>query len=242
MQAESITNKTLREQAYEIIKGYILKNAILPGDDLSIGHLANTLGISPTPVREALRMLRSDGLIEYESHKTCQVLPIEEGDVLQCYEVRRLIEPYVANKVPAVSVTDTQLMKKLKTIHETAQKILELPEAEVDLEDYLVIDFDLHKIFLQAAGDTLLKEVLKFVGDRSLRIRTYSETISQKITSAKGQKIHETTEEHKEIIECLLKGDSTLAQKKVLEHLIKAESRTLATIRMKDKIDRAANY
>jgi DNA-binding FadR family transcriptional regulator len=150
------------------------------------------------------------------------------------------MEPYVANKVAAVSVTDTQLRKKLKTIHEKAQKILELSEAEVDLEDYLAIDLDLHEIFLQAAGDTLLKEVLTFVGDRSLRIRTYLEAISQKITSGKGQKIHEITEEHKEIIECLLKGDSTRAQKKVLEHLIKGESRTFAIIRMKDEIDRAA--
>jgi DNA-binding GntR family transcriptional regulator len=61
MQAESFTSKTLGERAYEIIKGYILKNTVLPGDDLSIGYLADRLEISPTPVERPLACFAATG-------------------------------------------------------------------------------------------------------------------------------------------------------------------------------------
>jgi len=117
MAVQKLENATLRERAYNAIKDSILRNELLPGEVLSIDSLAKALGISQTPVREALTKLSADGLLEYERNKGFRVASITEDDVHETYEVRRLLEPYVArlvvNKVP----TDPKLRRKLHELY-----------------------------------------------------------------------------------------------------------------------------
>ena len=99
MRVDLIETKTLREQAYRRIKKLILQNGFMPGEYLSINSLATALGISHTPVREALARLQTDGLIHYESHKRLRVSDITEEDISQVYNLRKLLEPYAARLV-----------------------------------------------------------------------------------------------------------------------------------------------
>ena len=85
--------QTKGEQAYQVIKASIIKNELLPGREVSIDSLANSLGISHTPVREAVARLGNDGLINYEAHKKLKVSQISADHVSQIYEVRKLLEP-----------------------------------------------------------------------------------------------------------------------------------------------------
>ena len=65
----NLEDRTLRDRAYNAIKKSILSNEMLPGQSFSIGSLAGELGISETPVREALVKIKAEGFIEYEPHK-----------------------------------------------------------------------------------------------------------------------------------------------------------------------------
>lgn len=228
MQNALIEMKTLSERAYWIIKDFILKNRLLPGEDLSISSLAESLGISQTPVREALARLSADGLIDYEPHKKLRVATITEEDVFQAYEVRRLLEPYAASLVTRDISRDSNLKESVQKVCEKAREILQNPVDRIDYEDYLSIDLSLHDIFVEAAGKTLFREVFVFVGDHSLRIRTFVEAVSK---ASPNKMTHTITEEHLQILEALLTHDPDEAQKRVSQHLANGEARTIEVIR-----------
>jgi DNA-binding GntR family transcriptional regulator len=225
-----IETKTLREQAYEAIKDMILKHDFLPNEGLSISSLAGALGISQTPVREALGRLSADGLIDYEPHKRLRVAAITEEDVRQAYEVRKLLEPYAASLVASSVSTDADLKKNLRTLYEKAKGICETAVDLINFESYLSVDLELNDIFLKVSGHTLFREVLGFVSDRSLRIRTFLEAVYK---TSPNNMVHVITKEHLQILEALLKGDPAKAQARVRKHLDNGETRTLKAIKNK---------
>jgi len=220
----NIGTKTLRDHTYKAIKDLILKNLLLPGHDIPIKKLAADLGISETPVREALVMLKAEGLIDYEPHKKPQVADITEEEVRQVYEVRKLLEPYAAGLVVKAISTNPELKEKLQQVHELAKKVIQTPVHACEYDDYLEIDLKLNEILLQATENKIYREVLTLVGSRSMRIRTFVEATSK---MNPNRMIHTITGEHQAIIQAMLHGDLEEARKKVQEHLLNAELRTL---------------
>lgn len=84
--------KSLADQAYETIKQNILNLTYPPGMPLTEAKLAEELGMSRSPVRTALRMLQTDGLIVTDYYKSMTVKEITEEDINQIYQLRELIE------------------------------------------------------------------------------------------------------------------------------------------------------
>jgi DNA-binding GntR family transcriptional regulator len=228
MQTALIQMKTLSERAYWAIKDLILKNNLLPGKHLSISALAESLAISQTPVREALARLSADGLIDYEPHKKLRVATITEEDVLQVYEVRKLLEPYAASLVIGAISRDLSRKENIQKVYEKAKEICRNTVDQIDYKDYLSIDLSLNDIFVEAAGKTLFREMFTLIGDRSLRIRTFVEAVSK---ASPNKMIHTITREHLQILEALLRQDSDEAQQRVYQHLQNGEARTIKAIR-----------
>jgi len=123
---EQVTTETLQEKVYTAIKDSIMRNDLLPGQPLSIDELARDLGVSPTPVREALTRLSADGLVERVRNKTAVVAEITAEDVRQVYEVRKLLEPYAASLAAKKLSTAPNLEESLHEIKEEAEEIQEI--------------------------------------------------------------------------------------------------------------------
>jgi DNA-binding GntR family transcriptional regulator len=232
MRVDLIETRTLHEQAYRKIKKLILQNDFMPGEYLSINSLATALGISHTPVREALARLQTDGLIHYESNRRLRVSDITEEDVSQVYDVRKILEPHAATLVIASLSKDSRLMTTVERLREKAEEISKATPEEIDFEEYLQIDLTLNDIFTEAAGKTLFRDVLTLVENRSLRIRMFAESASK---NNSGTMIHGITKEHLEIIDALLERDTAEAKAAVLNHLKNGELRTLKTIKVRLK-------
>lgn len=229
---QRVENATLREKAYKAIKNSILRNELLPGEVVSIDSLAKDLGISQTPVREALTKLSADGLVEYERNKGFRVASITEDDVRETYEVRRLLEPYAASLVAKKVSTDPSLERRLHELRKTAETIQKLATSGKALnpsqyEAYMGIDLRLHEIMLEALGESLLGSVLALVGNHSLRIRSFVEASSNHFDSEVAGTV---TGEHLAIIEALLSKDPESVQELVQQHLSNAEDRTLKAV------------
>jgi len=220
----NINTKTLREQTYKAIKDQILKNLLLPGHDITIRKLAADLGISETPVREALVMLKAEGLVDYEPHKKPKIANITEGEVRQVYEVRKLIEPYAVRLVIEGLSKNPQLREKLQKVDELAKKIAQTPVETCEYDEYVEIDLNLNELFLQAAENRLFREVLMLISSRSMRIRTFVEATSK---VKESYLMHAITLEHQMIIQAMLQEDIHEAQKRVRQHLSNAELRTV---------------
>jgi len=238
---EQVATETLQEKVYIAIKDSIMRNDLLPGQRLSIDELARDLGVSPTPVREALTRLSMDGLVERARNKTALVAKITAEDVRQVYEVRKLLEPYAASLVAKKLSTASNLEESLRAIIEEAEEIQEiLPSATKSLtssqyETYLEIDLRLQEVILEALGDTLLGKVLSSVGNHSLRIRSFAEA---SVDLSKGKILYNVNREHLMIIRAILDVNLVEVQEIVRQHLNNAERRTLESIGELETSDR----
>ena len=226
---EQVTTETLQEKVYEAIKDSIMRNDLLPGQPLSIDELARSLGVSPTPVREALTRLSGDGLVERARNRTACVAEITEDDVHQTYEVRKLLEPYATSLVAKRLSINPNLEESLREIKEEAEGIQEILATTISLtssqyEAYLEIDLRLQEVMLETLGNTLLGKVLCLVASHSLRIRSFVEASAR---PSKGKMLCNINRDHLAVIKTLLSADSERTQEAVKQHLNNAEERTL---------------
>jgi len=233
---EQVATETLQEKVYTAIKDAIMRNDLLPGQPLSIDDLARDLGVSPTPVREALTRLSEDGLVERTRNKTALVARITTEDVRQTYEVRRLLEAYAASLVAKKLSSVHNLEERLRGVKQAAKEIQGLTATSTSLtssqyEEYLRIDLQLQEVMLEVLGDTLLGKIFSSVGSHALRIRSFAEASAG---SMRGEVFHIINGEHLAIIETLLDKDSERTREVVKRHLDNAEERTLQAIRKEE--------
>jgi len=224
---EQVATETLQEKVYIAIKDSIMRNDLLPGQPLSTDELARDLGVSPTPVREALTRLSADGLVERTPNKTACVAKITGDDVHQNYEVRQLIEPYVTavaarriSTVPDLRERLTELQQKARSIKETATSG---PLTPSQRETCRGIGLELYKIALDALDHDLLKRVFSLISDHSLRIRSFAEASSLPYEETILPLVND---EHIAIIDALLAGDEKRVKWAVKRHLVNAQART----------------
>lgn len=228
---ERISRETLQEKVHESIKGSIVKNDLIPGDVLSIDALAEDLGVSPTPVREALAKLSAQGLVENARNKKARVAPISREDILQTYEVRKLLEPKATELATEEVANDSKLRLELERLKSIALDILEVadqgPLNSSQYEDYVEVDLGLEETIEMALGDTLLNKMLKQVRNHSLRIRSFTEASSDKNVP---EVVIANNNEHIKILDQMLEGNFEKASEAVRYHLENAERRTLKTL------------
>jgi len=226
-----VPRETLQEKVYCSLKDSILKNEMMPGDVLSIDSLSEELGVSPTPVREALARLSAQGLVINARNKKARVAPISEADVREIYEVRKLLEPR-ATELAAVEIVDDQKLKgDLEKMKSRAKKIRESakegPLEPAQYDDYLKIDISLGETVEMALENSLLNNLLAQVNDHSLRIRSFTEASSDEHAP---EAVLANTEEHLEIIEKILSRNGDGVRNAVGQHLENALNRTLKAL------------
>lgn len=116
--AQPALSRTVSEQVHAFIQRALLSGQLNPGDRLAEGELAAALGISRTPIREALRQLESDGLVVVLPHRGTFVRTLNARRGRQLYEARLLLEPPAA-RAAAARITDQQL-EALKPLLDSA--------------------------------------------------------------------------------------------------------------------------
>jgi len=234
MLVQRIENATLQERVYKAIKQSVLKNELLPGQRLSIDSLAKSLGVSQTPVREALARLSADRLVEYTRNKGFRVTPITEDYVHEIYEIRRLLEPYAVSIATTKIGENPVLHGKLLDLEKLASSLQarvanEQGACKTEVEECLAVDLQLNTLLLEATDNRLLKDVLDFVSGQSMRVRTFVEVA---LGPFNPRIIVSITQEHLRIMRSMLNGVSDEAANAVREHLNNAEKRTLNSIRL----------
>ena len=213
---EKVRSRSLRQQAYEEIKNLIVRNKLRPNQEIVIDQLAAELGISHTPVREALIKLELDGLVRMERHKTPRVSAIELDDIRDMYQVRMLLEGWAASEA-ALRLSDEQLQ------HMGA--LLERARAESRAQRYefhLKADLEFHGLMLSAVKNTLFTRLMQSVSDQTLRLRSLVQTVATEY-------IEQIIDEHEQILAALRARDPERARREVEAHLAAAMLRTLET-------------
>ena len=202
--------KPLRDIVFETLREAIINQTLKPGERLMEIQLAEEMGVSRTPVREAIRKLELEGLVVMVPRKGAYVAGISMKDIHEVYELRSALEALAAS-LAAVRITDEELEEMER------QMVKEAKETEDNnLQGIVSIDTTFHDLLYQAAHNQRLVQFINILQEQLQRFR--SATLSRPGRSKYA------LEEHKKIVEALANKDAKLAAKLATEHIENAEN------------------
>lgn len=185
--------KTLRELALEHLRDHIINGTLKMGQVLSERKISEELGVSKSPVREALAQLREEGLVHIEAQKGAQVFKLSGSEVEQMCDFRQVIE--TAAFEMALQRDPAALAKSLvNTVNDMA-----IAQSAHDSNKYLELDTRFHNMIFQYCGnDYLSSSYSRYIG-KIAALRTH--------LSALPQHTELSFEEHKKLAEAACKRD-----------------------------------
>ena len=196
----------LRDEVFNTLRERILKGSLKPGERLMEIHLADQLGVSRTPIREAIRMLELEGLVKMVPRKGAQVAKISREDLQDVLEVRKALDT-LAVKLALERITEDEIIK-LKEAEEYFEKTL----SSLDTTEIAEADVSFHDVIQMASKNKRLKSMISNLAERIYRYRF--EYIKQQ--SDGGRTL---VEEHREIIRCIEQKDLEGAVKAIELHI-----------------------
>jgi len=200
---------SLADQVFEHLETDILSGKYQRGEVLTEGKLSAELGVSRTPIREALRRLEQEHIIE-EGSRGAIVLGITETDVEDIFLIRRQLEALAAGMV-VERCTDEEI-EKLK-------EIVDLQEFYVmkgDAEKIKEMDNNFHALIYKICGSKTFYDVLVPLHKKIQKYR--------KNAVKSSSRAHSSVEEHRSIYEAIASRDKALAEKRVVEHVENAHN------------------
>lgn len=190
-------NKLSRaEQAHQILKRQILENKVLPGTMLGEVALTRELNMSRTPIREALKMLKSEDLVEIRDGVGTFVKTVTKKDIRDAYAVRQVLE-ILAARTAIDEFTDEEL-DELEETFRSIQTRLARGEA-VSVEEFADSDWKLHDQLIQKSGNRYAQQVAQTL-ETVMRRYQY---LSVKLFSH----VENSLEEHLEIVKSIRDKD-----------------------------------
>lgn len=216
--AGRIRKGPLRELAAEQIKELILTNQLRPGQSLAIGQLAEYLGVSHTPVREALAMLEREGLVRTPPYGKPIVTRIEPRDVREVWDMRMLLERAAIEA--AVSELSDEALDEIERKLERAR----CDAKGGDYHAHYEIDVGFHHAIVKCMDNRLFLDLAGQVEDRSIRIRTLVESI------ANEGDVVSIVDEHIDLFKAIKSRDKDAALDALMSHLEAGKQRTLRAL------------
>ncbi len=153
------------DRVYGYAKDAILSRRLGVHDLLTEGELADAVGVSRTPVREALLRLQADGLVRLLPKRGALVLPVTPDEVSDVLETRRLVETFAVRKAitsPATAGLPAQLEQHLAQMRAAMKNR--------DARAYIEADRDFHEAIVAATGNAILTTLYRSLRDRQLRM------------------------------------------------------------------------
>ncbi len=216
-----LRSKSLPMAVYDEILRLILEGEFDAGEKLSEGHLAERLGVSRGPVREAFRALEEAGLVQLEKNRGVFVRKITHNEVEELYEVRAGLDEMVG-RLLAPKITQTQL-NELKTLIERMEKCL----SQDNMAQYFPQNIFFHDRIVEMANNKKLIEVYRRVVNQMHLMRR------QSIVGGGGNLL--SNEEHRTIVEALATRDGNQAGRVMREHVMSGHRRLLGALDQEDQ-------
>src|SRR3954453_24141133 len=215
--------ENLSARVYNQIKNLILCNEVMPGQKLHHQELSERLGVSRTPVREALTRLVSEGYVAFLPNRgfTCKEIRMQEAEEL--YELREALEAFAVER--AIENLTDEAVEKLRT---------EIKSYGEDLHkrftrERLVYDQDVHLEIASLAGNDTLKNSLSHIFERIVLKRRTDGLYD----TARGVSAHE---EHLTLLEAMERRDVAEATRIIRNHIREGKRNVLADLRERQAI------
>lgn len=213
--------KNLTDDAYQKIKGFILRSEIYPRQKIIIEDLAKQMGISRTPIREAMSRLVKDGYVKQIWNRGFFVNEVTVEEVEQLYGAREALEPYLAEEA-ARRITPAQVEELEVLLKEYGEYVDRRPRRERRL-----VDLDFHDKVAEIAGNFYLQRVLGEVFERIV--------LKQRVAGGQLDRGKDAWLQHRAIVAAIRDGKPNDARRQALYHVRK--SKQLAMLRLQEEAD-----
>ena len=211
----------LREVVCESLRDAIRKGILKPGQRIMEIKLAEELGVSRTPVREAIRKLELEGYVVMMPRRGTYVADMSIRDINEIFEIRTALES-LSNGLAAEHITEDELehlQRLLVVIGGYIKEYEDGPDREAAMDKIVKTDIEFHDLLYHAARNNRLVGIISNLRDQLTRFRTLS--------MAYPGRLEATLDEHREIVETIANGDGRAARKAAVHHMENSEKTLL---------------
>ncbi|MGI8854909.1 MAG: GntR family transcriptional regulator [Thermomicrobiales bacterium] len=208
-----IEHSDLTTKVYQWLKGRIMHHAFLPGDKLDIQQLADDLGVSRTPVKDAINRLTSEGLVVLRSRRGTYVATLTPAALRDLFETRTMIECWAAEHATGEALkASAPAMQAL--FDRSTTIIAEADAAHFDYSAYFALDLDLHAILVGLTGNAVLLDLHHGIVARMSAGRIYYPAEDEVL-----RRSHAAHSEHAAIVSAFVDGDVSALADAVRAHI-----------------------
>ena len=200
-----LINRPLYEDVAERLREQIFAHELAPGSWLDEQSLALAFGISRTPMREAIKVLASEGLVTTKMNKGAYVTEVERRDLEQIFTVLSLLEGEAA-KETALRATEAELTQ-LDDLHHRLEKAA----ADRDLDQFFEINVRFHEMIQEIAANPWMNGVINDLR-KVLKLQ-------RRDSLSRSGRLLSSLVEHREILQAILKRDPLAAEAAMRKHL-----------------------
>lgn len=213
--------KPLREIVFETLREAIITGKLEPGERLMEIQMAEEMGVSRTPVREAIRKLELEGFVVMIPRKGAYVAGISIKDVTDVFEVRAALEALAAG-LAAERITDQEIDRLGRSLVAYSEQT-----NQQNIEGIVETDTDFHDLLYKASRNERLLLIITHLREVIQRVRTVS--LSQPGRSK------DAVDEHRQIVDAIADRNVELAQSLAREHIYNAEYSMLNSLKGANK-------
>jgi DNA-binding GntR family transcriptional regulator len=208
------------DRVYQYAKGAILSRRIGAQDVLTEGELADSVGVSRTPVREALLRLQAEGLVRLLPKRGALILPVTADEVSDVLETRRLVETFAVRKA-VTAPASARLVGTLETHLERMQAAMR----DRDARTYVEADRDFHEAIVAATGNEILTSLYRSLRDRQLRMGVVNllEERTGELDASGVARMRANIGDHEAILTGIATGAIRASEAAVTAHLDRAD-------------------
>ncbi|WP_170518973.1 GntR family transcriptional regulator [Ruegeria atlantica] len=199
------------QRAVRDLRKMILSGELAAGTDHLESELAETLGMSRTPIREAALMLESKGLLEMRPRKGVRILPVSSDDMREIYDILTELESLAAQRAAEAGYSENELAVLAGSIAKMDQAI----EAE-DLEAWAEADELFHQELVRLGGNKRVEAIVAMMSDQVRRAR--ATTLFIRPLPVKSN------EDHRVVFQAISEGRPDVARERHREHRLQAQT------------------
>ncbi len=218
-----------KSTAYREVRKLLLGGEVQPGQRLSHRSLAKDLGLSRSPVREALLQLEAEGVIEHRPQSGVYLRDVSPQELEELYDMRELIEPYAAER--AARLASPAQIEQLRAVCDEITAIAKQPglaqwlESAKNRRRMSMLDIEFHAAILAAAQNRVARRFFENAQIISLvvswnHLKTEPDVLAKRVVP--------TAKQHREIFEAIKKRDPVKASKLMRSHISGMSKRVLA--------------
>ena len=203
----SLVYLSLADQIFEALKEQITSLQLKPGTRLMVGELAEAFGASHTPVKEALRRLTGEGLLEIIPHRGTFVSQLSRKEIRELLEIRLALELYAAYSLIKNGLNMNKNILKMSALVKTLKKAFE----SGDSKKFALYDREFHLTLTKLTGNTRLTDLHKSLTENPNMMRIYAYKFPERSDK--------TIAEHEQIIHELTLGNTDKLVQSIIDHL-----------------------